>query len=52
MSLLKYFHPTNEKHSNDETLPSPAGSLTTFSLSFIPSTAIAAANSSVKKEMK
>ena len=27
MSLLKYFHPINGKHSNDETLPSPAGTL-------------------------
>ena len=34
MSLLQYFCPTNEKHSNDETFPSPAGSFSTFSLSF------------------
>ena len=34
MSLLKYCYPTNEKHSNNEILPSPAGSLSTFSLSF------------------
>ena len=34
MSLLQYFRPKNEKHLNNETLPSPAGSLSTFSLSF------------------
>ena len=32
--FVTYFCPTNEKHSNDETLPSPTGSLSTFSLSF------------------
>ena len=48
MSLLKYFRPINGKHSNDETLPSPAGTLSTL----MPSTAISAANSSVKNEMK
>ena len=34
MSLLQYFRPRNEKYSNDEILPSPADSLSTFSLSF------------------
>ena len=48
MSLLNYFRPTNEKHLNDEILPSPSCSLSTV----MPSTAIAAANSSIKKEMK
>ena len=33
MSLLQYFRPRNEKYLNDKTLPSPAGSLSTFSLS-------------------
>ena len=28
--LVKYFRHINGKHSNDETLPSPAGTLTTL----------------------
>ena len=48
MFLLKYFRPINGKHSNDETLPSPAGTLSTLMLS----TAILATNSTVKKEIK
>ena len=48
-SLLKYFSPINGKRSsNDETLPSPTGTLSRL----MPSTAISTANSSVKKEMK
>ena len=45
MSLLKYFR---SRKSNDESLPSPSGSLSTV----MPSTAIVAANSFVEKEVK
>ena len=40
MSWLKYFRPINGNYSNDETLPSPAGTLSTL----MPSTAIFAAS--------
>ena len=45
MSLLKYFR---SRKSNDESFPSPAGSLSAV----IPSTAIVAANPSLEKELK
>ena len=48
MFLLKYFCLINEKHLNDETLPSPSDSLNKL----MPSTAMAAVNSSINKKMK
>ena len=44
--LFKYFRHINGKHSNDETLPSPAGTLSTL----MPSTGIFAANHHLDRE--
>ena len=44
--LVKYFCHINGKHSNDETLPSPVGTLSTL----MPSTAIFAANHRLDRE--
>ena len=46
MSWLKYFRLINGKYLNDETLPSPAGTLSTL----MPSTATFAANHRLDRE--